>query len=60
MEILAEEPNVLHVSAPIIVCGDTHGHFQDLLQVFAKFGLPPTKSYLFLVIFFNKAAHYHN
>jgi len=33
-EILIAEPNLVHVRAPVTVCGDTHGQFYDLLEIF--------------------------
>ena len=33
-ELLQQEPNVTHVKAPVVVVGDTHGQFHDLLEIF--------------------------
>lgn len=34
VEILIEEPNVRNVPLPAIICGDVHGQFADLLEMF--------------------------
>jgi hypothetical protein len=40
-EILMAEPNLVHVRAPVTVCGDTHGQFYDLLEIFEICGKLP-------------------
>ena len=48
LEIFMEEPVLLEVSAPVNICGDTHGQFNDLLRLFEFGGRPPKTNYLFL------------
>lgn len=47
-EILIEESNVQRVDAPVTVCGDIHGQFYDLKQLFKVGGNVPETSYLFM------------
>lgn len=46
--IFLEQPVLLELTAPMKICGDIHGQFFDLLDLF-EFGGPPSEvSYLFL------------
>ena len=40
MEIVAKQPNILKVSAPVKVFGDIHGQYIDLMNFFNKWGCP--------------------
>merc|ERR1711939_523853 len=47
-EILVEESNVQPVPAPVTVCGDIHGQFHDLLELFNQGGQCPNTNYIFM------------
>ncbi|TYZ62316.1 hypothetical protein PybrP1_009480 [[Pythium] brassicae (nom. inval.)] len=47
-QILIEESNVVAVSSPVTVCGDIHGQFFDLLELFRCGGELPTTNYIFM------------
>lgn len=47
-EVLNEEANVVPVRAPVVVCGDIHGQFHDLMELFEIGGNVPDTNYLFM------------
>jgi serine/threonine-protein phosphatase 2A catalytic subunit len=47
-DLLSREPNVAHVRAPVVIVGDTHGQFHDLVEIFRIAGRAPDTNYLFL------------
>ncbi|KAF8509074.1 calcineurin in complex with Akap79 peptide [Hysterangium stoloniferum] len=47
-DILQEEPNVLEIDVPVIICGDIRGQYYDLMKVFEIGGDPVETRYLFL------------
>uniref|UniRef100_A0A0E0BAD2 Serine/threonine-protein phosphatase n=1 Tax=Oryza glumipatula TaxID=40148 RepID=A0A0E0BAD2_9ORYZ len=47
-EILMEESNVQPVKSPVTICGDIHGQFHDLIELFRIGGKCPDTNYLFM------------
>ena len=47
-EIFIKEDNVRNVHAPVTICGDIHGQFFDLLELFDIGGRCPDTNYLFM------------
>ena len=47
-ELFIEESNVQKIVAPLTICGDIHGQFDDLTELFIKGGKCPETNYLFM------------
>lgn len=47
-ELLFEESNIQETSAPTIICGDIHGQFYDVLELFKVGGELPQSKYIFI------------
>lgn len=45
---MQKESNVTAVKAPVTVCGDIHGQFYDLMELFKIGGKAPETNYLFM------------
>ena len=54
IEILAEEPNVVPVGAPVTISGDIRGKFHDLVKLFQISGEVPETRYVFLGGYVNR------
>ena len=47
-EVLMDESNVQPVAAPVTVCGDIHGQWHDLMELYRIGGSAPDTNYLFM------------
>lgn len=48
MDIFKEQPIFLELDPPLVICGDIHGQFHDLLRILNQNKHPPGANYLFL------------
>jgi serine/threonine-protein phosphatase PP1 catalytic subunit len=46
--IFLSQPSLLRLKGPIILVGDLHGKYFDLIRIFTKYGFPDRVNYLFL------------
>ena len=46
--ILKKEPNLVKIPEPIVIVGDLHGQYYDLVHMIEKAGDPSTLNYLFM------------
>ena len=47
-QVYQSQSSLIEIAPPVVVCGDIHGQFSDLLRIFDKNGFPPDSNYLFL------------
>jgi len=57
-DIFLSQPMLVELGAPVNICGDIHGQYEDLLRHFDKCGYPPSSNYLFLGDYVDRSATY--
>lgn len=46
--VFLTQPMFLRLDTPVVVCGDLHGQFNDVVRIFDAEGFPHMRNYLFL------------
>ncbi|KDD74216.1 calcineurin-like phosphoesterase [Helicosporidium sp. ATCC 50920] len=57
VEILVEESNVQRIDSPVTICGDVHGQFYDVTELFKVARDCPETNYLFMGDFVDRGSH---